>query len=105
LISVYWEKLGGKPSIPTPNKGGPGRKRNLSTPASDTGATKKRRKSPTEEPPPTSNKVVEVSTWIPPADVDSWDDMVAHVDTVEKTENGLICVYLQWYYRVLYCVA
>ena len=77
----------------------------MSTPASDTGAIKKRRKSESEEPPPTSNKVVEVSTWTPPADVDSWDDMVAHVETVEKTDNGLICVYLQWYYRVLYYVA
>lgn len=94
LITLYWEGLGGKASIPTPNKGG--RKRNLSTPASDTGATKRRRKSPTEEPTPPSNRVIEVPSWKPPADLNDWDDLVADVDTVEKTDNGIIVVYLQW---------
>ena len=105
MISLYWEALGGKPSIPTPNKGGPGRKGNLSTPASDAGAPKRRRKISTDEPTPTSNKVVEVSSWKPPTDLVSWDDLVAEVETVEKTENGLIVVYLEWYYPVLYSVA
>jgi len=94
LINLYWEKVGPKPSLTIPNKGG--RKRNLSTPASETGATKRRRKSSTEEPTPSSNKVIEVSSWEPPADLDNWDDQVADVETMEKTDNGLILVYLQW---------
>lgn len=100
MINQYWESIGGKPSVLTPVKG-PGRKRNLSTPASDGGApTKKRRESSLEEKTPVQSKVTEISNWKPPADLENWDDKVADIETVEKTDSGLILVYLQWYTHV-----
>ena len=97
MINQYWESVGGKPPLLTPVKG-PGRKRNLSTPASDGGAapTKKRRQSAVEEKTPVPPKVTEISNWKPPADLETWDDKVADIETVEKTDSGLVLVYLQW---------
>ena len=97
MINRYWESVGGKPSVLTPVKA-PGRKRNLSTPASDGGggATKKRRQSALEGKTPVQSKTTEISNWKPPADLETWDDKVADVETVEKTDSGLILVYLQW---------
>lgn len=100
MINQYWESIGGKPSVLTPVKG-PGRKRNLSTPASDDGTTtKKRRESSLDEKASVQSKVTEISNWKPPADLENWDDKVAHIETVEKTDSGLILVYLQWYIHV-----
>jgi chromobox protein 1 len=31
--------------------------------------------------------------WKPPAG--NWEEQIAHIDTIEKTENGLVC-YVQW---------
>lgn len=93
LINEYWAANGGKPSF----KQGPGRKRNLSTPASDGAGAKKRRESVPEEKAPVQQKATDISTWKPPADLENWDDKVSYVDTVERTDNGLVLVYLQWY--------
>ena len=35
--------------------------------------------------------------WEPPNELPSWEDLVAEVETVEKTSKGLILVYLIWY--------
>lgn len=98
MINQYWEKIGGKPSlIETPNQGS-GRKRNSSAPASNGGAQpKRRRQTAAEEKTPLQQKVTEMSNWKPPADVESWEDKVGHVETVERTDKGLLLVYLQWY--------
>lgn len=34
--------------------------------------------------------------WKPPAG--NWEDAIAAIDTIEKTERGLVC-YVQWYVR------
>lgn len=100
LINTYWDKLGGKPSITAPNKG-PGRKRNISSTASEDTTTKKRHRGESEEKKPVQRKSsAEASTWKPPADMESWDDKVAHVETVERTDDGLLLVYLQWYLNI-----
>ena len=95
LIESYWAVHGPKPLVTTPQKGA-ARKRNLSTPASEGGTTKKLRKESAEEKTPLQSKVAEISTWKPPADLQSWDASVAHIETIEKTDNGLLLVYLQW---------
>ena len=92
-MDVYWESIGGKPDTPK----GPGRKRNLSTPASDSANTKKRRQTGGGINTPIHNKMHEISSWKPPADLASWDNMVAEVETVEKTDTGVVLVYLHWY--------
>ena len=103
MIEAYWEKIGGKPSIVTPIKS-PGRKRNLSASASDNFATKKRRESAANEKHEQNSiqpKSTDSSSWKPPADLESWDDKVADIETVEKTDEGIILVYLNWCFLLL----
>jgi hypothetical protein len=95
-VDRYWEEHGPKPEIDTP-KNRPGRKRNMSTPGSEGAATKKRRQNPGGENTPIPERLNGASSWKPPTDLDSWDDKVAEVETVEKTDKGLILVYLHWY--------
>lgn len=98
LIQNYWDSIGGKPTLSASK---PGRKRNISTPASDRSAnrtTKKRRQDTSEDSTPIpAAKAIHISEWKPPPDLTSWDDKVAAVETVEKTDNGMILVYLLWY--------
>jgi chromobox protein 1 len=97
LVDVYWEEHGGKPAIASAQKKGSARKRNLSTPVSEGGATKRRRQSTGEEDSPVRQKTNGVASWKPPADLENWDDKVTGVETVERMDNGLILVYLNWY--------
>jgi len=95
LIDAYWNERGGRPEITSSaQKRGSGRKHNQSTPASE-GGTKRRRHS-TDDDTPVRQKTNGMNAWEPPKDLVSWDDKVANVETVEKTENGLVLVYLHW---------
>lgn len=97
LIATYWDSIGGKPTLSAAK---PGRKRNISTPLSDRGTdrTKKRRQETSEDSTPVpASKAISISAWRPPADLESWDEKVAAVETVEKTDNGMVLVYLLWY--------
>jgi len=83
VLDEYFESIGGKPqyAAPTnkrsrPSVGTPGTaKKKKTTPSNDSPA-------PTEEP-----------KWKPPPG--SWEEEIQAIDTLEKTEKGLIC-YLQW---------
>jgi chromobox protein 1 len=48
------------------------------------------------------------STWKPPSDLASWDDRIAEVETVERTAEGPLLVFIIWYgsiwERVLTCL-
>jgi hypothetical protein len=97
LIDAYWESAGGKPSLSAAK---PARKRNVSTPASDrAGDAKRRRRQDTSEestPVPLPAKTMQISEWKPPAELESWDDKVAAVETMEKGDNGMVLVFLLW---------
>jgi hypothetical protein len=96
LIDAYWDSVGGKPSTSAVK---PARKRNVSTPASDRPDAKRRRRQDTSEestPAPLPAKAIAISEWKPPAELESWDDKVAGVETMEKTDGGLVLVYLLW---------
>jgi len=97
LIDAYWLSIGGKPAI-SAAKPAAARKRNVSTPSSDRAgdAKRRRRQDTSEEGTPVPVKTMQISEWKPPADLESWDDKVAAVETMEKTDNGMILVYLLW---------
>jgi len=95
LIDAYWERIGGKPEILQTT---PASKRRISTHAPETASKRHRRQTTKEEPSP-SYRSADPSSWTPPTDLESWDDSVADIDDVEKTEKGLILVYLLWYTR------
>jgi hypothetical protein len=38
-----------------------------------------------------------VNEWKPDVTLRTWEGLVAEVETVEKTEDGKILVYLHWY--------
>lgn len=91
-MNAYWESVpGGKPSLEA--KSGSARKRHLSTPLSDTGSRKRRQTGVKDDSPIKRYE----DTWKPPKDLASWENLVAEVETVEKTASGLILVYLLWY--------
>jgi hypothetical protein len=113
LLDTYWESRGGRPDLTKP---GPGRKRKVSTPLSEI-KQKKRHSSPSSEVKskrrqsssvvgenhtPSKNRVREASSWKVPYDIEEWDPLVARVDTIEKTDTGLIMIELEWYGSV-YC--
>lgn len=97
LIDAYWASAGGKPSLSAAK---PARKRNVSTPASDRAADSKRRRlqdtSEESTPMPVPAKAMAISEWKPPAELESWDDKVAGVETMEKIDDGMVLVYLLW---------
>jgi hypothetical protein len=90
LIDTYWERIGGRPQIPQTT---PGRKRRTLSPGSETGPKRQRRQGQTTS---TTSRPANPSLWTPPADLESWDDAVSDIDDVEKTDTGLILVYLRW---------
>jgi chromobox protein 1 len=95
LIDKYWESIGGKPTLSAAKP----RKRNVSTPSDRAVDTKKRRRRESSEestPMPVPGKTMQISEWKPPTDLESWDDKVAAVETMEKTDSDMILVYLLW---------
>jgi len=74
-VDEYWENMGGKPVIRSSKRKSDG-----------DGSAKKRQRG--DQPAVTSTSKSEV---------DNWDDAVEKVVTMEKTETGLILVYLDWY--------
>jgi chromobox protein 1 len=95
LIEAYWDDHGGRPAIMSSAQKKGSRKRTLSTPISEGGAAKRRRQNGTAD---SDSKANGASDWKPPSDLENWDDKVSDVETVEKTDKGLILVYLHWYF-------
>ena len=83
VLEEYFESIGGKPqyAAPTNKRSRP----SVGTP----GTAKKKKTTPSNESPAST----EEPKWKPPPG--SWEDEIQAIDTLEKTEKGLIC-YLQW---------
>lgn len=95
LLDTYWESKGGRPDLSKP---GPGRKRKIQPPAYEVVKHKKRDSSSVveEDHTPLKNRVQKASSWKVPDD-DDWDSHVARIETVEKTEKGMLLVQVEWY--------
>jgi hypothetical protein len=96
ILQEYYNKIGGRPVQKSPSRGASSaRKRgrnSTSTAVTPAKSSKKTRVS-------IATKSVDVDSpsearWEPPAG--SWEDHITHIDTIEKSDNGLVC-YLQWY--------
>jgi len=83
VLDEYFESIGGKPqyAAPTNKRSRP----SVGTP----GTAKKKKTTPSNESPAPT----EEPKWKPPPG--SWEEEIQAIDTLEKTEKGLIC-YLQW---------
>ncbi len=99
IVDEYWESLGGFQQ-PTSKKSSKKRQSNVS--ASGQTSSKKRRTialsddenadyAPTDGPEKESTP----EKWTPPISLKSWEDECA-VDTVDRSEDGILQVYLTW---------
>lgn len=85
VLEEYFASVGGRPKFAAPTN-----KRTRQTNAGTPATTKKKKTTPSNESP----APVEEPKWKPPTG--SWEDEIQAIDTIEKTDKGLIC-YLQWY--------
>ena len=69
----------------------------MSTPGSDSGSRKRRQLTGANDNSMNKENSLLDDLWEPPNELPSWEDLVAEVETVEKTSKGLILVYLIWY--------
>ncbi|KAF8464387.1 hypothetical protein BDZ91DRAFT_254264 [Kalaharituber pfeilii] len=85
VVEEYFESIGGRPkySAPTNKRSRP------STSGTPAASKKKTKTTPSNESP----APIDEPKWKPPAG--SWEDEIQAIDTIEKTEKGLIC-YIQW---------
>ncbi|KAF8459434.1 hypothetical protein BGX38DRAFT_1148641 [Terfezia claveryi] len=85
VLEEYFQSVGGKPKYSAPTN-----KRSRQSNVGSTPGTAKKKKttSSNESPAP-----AEEPKWKPPAG--SWEDEIQAIDTIEKTDKGLIC-YIQW---------
>jgi len=86
VLEEYFESVGGKPKYTAPTN----KRSRQSNVGSTPGTAKKKKTTPSNESP----APVEEPKWKPPAG--SWEDEIQAIDTIEKTDKGLIC-YIQWY--------
>lgn len=97
VLMDYYKKIGGRPELrATSSVAKRGRQSTGSVPASATPKNNKRartslgaKNAEDVSPAPSDDK------WKPPAK-GSWEDEITAIDTIEKTNNGLVC-YVQWY--------
>jgi len=83
VLDEYFESIGGKPKYTAPtNKRS---RQSIGTP----GTAKKKKTTPSKD----SSSPPDEPKWKPPTG--SWEDEIQAIDTIEKTEKGLIC-YIQW---------
>lgn len=93
----YYKKIGGRPELrATSSVAKRGRQSTGNAPASAAPKNNKRARTSLGaknvedvSPAPSDDK------WKPPAK-GSWEDEITAIDTIEKTNNGLVC-YVQWY--------
>ncbi|KAA8910048.1 hypothetical protein FN846DRAFT_940463 [Sphaerosporella brunnea] len=90
ILQEYYRSIGGRPVPKTKKRGRPSTA-SFMTPAK---STKKSRisiaASTISESPLAETKE---GKWKPPSG--NWEDQITHIDTIEKTDNGLIA-YVQW---------
>lgn len=84
IVREYFRQLGGRPEPPE-SKNDKKRSRSSGGPVSN----KKKKSTPVNDSPAPA----EEAKWKPPAG--SWEDEIQAIDTIEKTDKGLIC-YVQW---------
>lgn len=85
VLEEYFKSLGGKPKYSAASN-----KRSRPSTSGTPAASKKKSKTTSTNDSPAA---VEEPKWKPPAG--SWEDEISAIDTIEKTEKGLIC-YIQW---------
>jgi chromobox protein 1 len=93
ILQQYYESIGGRPVQKSP-KGS--RKRSGGSSATPAKSAKKLRTSiATQSGGSTAMSPEEPkeAKWKPPAG--NWEEAIAAIDTIEKTEQGLVC-YVQW---------
>lgn len=85
VVDEYFQSIGGKPKFSAASN----KRSRPSTSATPAASKKKSKTTPSNDSPVPA----EEPKWKPPAG--SWEDDIAAIDTIEKTEKGLIC-YIQW---------
>lgn len=85
-MAEYFRSVGGKPVYEAPSEG-----KKRSRPSTGGNASAKKKK---VTPARDTSDGPEEPKWKPPAG--SWEDEIQAIDTIEKTDKGLIC-YVQWF--------
>ncbi|KAI5807418.1 hypothetical protein DFH27DRAFT_523063 [Peziza echinospora] len=89
VVKEYFASLGGRPKYQPPAPASAKRGRASTGAATPAASSKKKKTTPSNESPAPADE----PKWRPPAG--SWEDEIQAIDTIEKTEKGLIC-YIQW---------
>jgi chromobox protein 1 len=96
ILQEYYKSIGGRP-VQKAKESTRKRGRQSTGAASSATPAKSAKKARTSiatsvvESP--AGRTREAKGWNPPAG--NWEDQIAHIDTIEKTENGLVA-YVQW---------
>lgn len=96
VLMDYYKKIGGRPELRAASSAVKrGRQSTGSAPASATPKNNKRaRTSLSAKNVEEASPVPSDDKWKPPAK-GSWEDEITAIDTIEKTNSGLVC-YVQW---------
>lgn len=85
IVAEYFRSVGGRPVYEAPSEG----KKRARASTGGNASAKKKKVTPARD----NSDGPEEPKWKPPAG--SWEDEIQAIDTIEKTDKGLIC-YVQW---------